>query len=72
MKNEYDEGEDARTPNAKKLGEPIIVEEKKDFDYQVSIMKRVTGYLEGDLFLLHVKHAGLKIFKFDTGQLKLQ
>jgi len=71
VENEYEEGEDGRTPNAKRIGEPISVEDRKDYDYQVSIIRRVTGYLEGDLFLLHVKHAGLKIFKFDTGQLKL-
>ena len=66
MQNEYEEGEDGRPPNAKRVGEPISVEDKKDYDYQVSLMRRVTGYLDGDLFLVHVKHAGLKIYNVDT------
>ena len=38
VENEYEPGEDGRPPNAKRVGEPIIVEDKKDYDYSISLM----------------------------------
>ena len=33
-------------------------------------MRRVTGYLGGDLIIMHVKHAGIRIFNAETKQIK--
>jgi hypothetical protein len=33
-----------------------------DYDYAIDILYRINGYLEQDLFAMHVKNSGLWIF----------
>jgi hypothetical protein len=36
-----------------------------DYDYAISIMYRITGFLEEDFFALHVNNSGLWVWNAD-------
>lgn len=40
-----------------------------DYDYSVRLLYRVTGILEEDFFVLHVKHSGIKVWNQETGKI---
>ena len=50
---------------AKKVGDPFSAEEQKNYDYSVQTLYRLTGVLEEDFFILHVKFRGLKVWNAD-------
>lgn len=59
------EKDDKGIPIAKKVGEPFSAEEQKNYDYSVQTLYRLTGILEEDYFILHVKFRGLKVYNAD-------
>lgn len=65
---EYKTKKNETVPKAKRIGSQdkiIRIEDSLDYDYAIDIMYRITGYLEQDLFAIHVKHSGLWIFNAD-------
>ena len=64
---DYQRGSKDEPPRAKRAAEPFSPEEKKNFDYSISLLYRVQGILEEDFFLMHVKNSGLKVWNQDTG-----
>lgn len=50
---------------AKKVGDVFSAEEQKNYDYSVQTLYRLTGVLEEDFFVLHVKFRGLKVYNAD-------
>ena len=66
VRKEYAKPANGEPPRARRAGGPFVAEEKKDYDYAVSIMHRVHGVLEEDFFVMHVKHAGIKLCNYDA------
>jgi hypothetical protein len=48
---------------------PFRPEDKKDRDFSITILYRVTGILEDDWFVMHVKNSGLKVWNADKQKL---
>jgi hypothetical protein len=63
--NEYERGPKDEPPRARKAADPFSPEEKKNYDYSISLLYRVLGILEEDFFLMHVKNSGLKVWNQD-------
>tara|TARA_B110000285_G_C15120853_1_gene617053 strand:- start:401 stop:649 length:249 start_codon:yes stop_codon:yes gene_type:complete len=48
---------------------PFRPEDKKDRDFSITILYRVTGILDDDWFVMHVKNSGLKVWNADKQKL---
>lgn len=66
--NRYPRGKNNEPPRAIVVGEPKKAHDKNDYDYSVTLLYRITAFLEEDFFAMHVKHAGLKIWNQQTRQ----
>lgn len=49
---------------------PFRPEDKKDKDFSISILYRVTGILDEDWFCMHVKNSGLQVWNADKQKIK--
>lgn len=65
VKLDYKKSKTGEAPRAKRLGDPLRVEEKVDNDYSISLLYRVTGILEENFMAMHVKHSGLWVWNAD-------
>ena len=65
VRNEYEVEKEGEPPKAIRAAEPFSPGEKGSYDYSISLLYRVTGILEEDFFLMHVKHSGLKVWNSD-------
>jgi hypothetical protein len=62
VKNEYSRGPKGEPPRARRAADPFSPEEKKNYDYSITLLYRIAGILEQDFFLMHVKNSGLKVW----------
>jgi len=66
VRNEYEVEKEGEPPKAIRAADPFSPEEKKNYDYSISLLYRIHGILEEDFFLMHVKNSGLKVWNQDT------
>jgi hypothetical protein len=65
VRNEYEVVKEGEPPKAIRAADPFSPEDKKNYDYSISLLYRVAGILEEDFFLMHVKNSGLKVWNQD-------
>lgn len=65
VREDYKKPKSGEAPKARRIGEPIRIEEKKDNEYSISLLYRVTGILEENFFAMHVQHSGLWVWNAD-------
>jgi hypothetical protein len=63
--NEYERGAKNQPPKARRAADPFSPEEKKNYDYSITLLYRIGGILEEDFILMHVKFSGLKVWNQD-------
>ena len=66
---EKESDRERREQEMENMQNPFRPEEKKDKDYSITILYRVTGILEDDWFAMHVKNSGLKVWNADKQKL---
>lgn len=72
VRNEYVPEQEGEPPMARRAPdslEPFSPEEKKNYDYSISLLYRINGILEEDFFLMHVKNSGLKVWNQDKDKI---
>ena len=62
---EREEDRENRERDSENLQNPFRPEDKKDKDFAISILYRLTGILDEDWFTMHVKNSGLKVWNAD-------
>lgn len=66
VREEYTKQKNAsEAPKAKRIGQPIRIENRKDHNYRIDNIYRITGISEENFMALHVRHSGLWVWNAD-------
>ena len=65
VRDEYKKPKNGEAAQAKRIGQPIRIENRKDHNYRIESIYRIAGISEENFMALHVRHSGLWVWNAD-------